>query len=107
MIDSEDIIGLYSQERINYENIVLDQSGQKLNEFKEFQAVFFKQILKDAIYNYRNNMLTEEKDKIKYIEYFYKEMDWELSEDTIQDLLTFDKFYQTYEGSISMMMDCD
>lgn len=107
MIDSEDIMDLYHFDDIDYKKIVLDESGAMLKEFKEYQAHFFKKMLKDAIYNYRNDMLIEESDKIKYIEHFYQEMNWKLSDNEISDLLFFEDLYQTYGGHISMMMDCD
>ena len=106
MIDSEDIMGLYHYDNIDYKSIVLDESGKMLKEFKEYQAHFFKKMLKDAIYGYRDNMLTEENDKIKYIKHFYQEMDWKLPDDELSDLLSFEDLYQTYGGHLSMMMDC-
>jgi hypothetical protein len=108
LIDAEEIVDLYSYIGIDFREIILDPTGKDLRKFRRYQRSFFKLILKDAIYIYRDTLLPEEQHKVRYIESFFKEFGWKKpTTNEINRLLTFPKNYQTYGSFIAMMLDTD
>jgi len=107
LIDVDETIDLYAHDSTDYRKILMNPNdAKKLKKFRGYQNAIFKQKLKDAIYEYQEDMLKNPEDKKAYINAFYKKMRWAVpSSKEIKNLTTFPRNYITYERNINMMLE--
>jgi len=109
LIDVDECSDIYAHDEIDYRSVLINpKSDEKFKLFRKYQIDRFKQELKDAIYEYRNDLLQNSEDKKNYVKTFYKSMRWkEPDKNEIKKLITFPDNYITRESNISMMMDTE
>jgi hypothetical protein len=109
LIDVDECLDIYTHFNPDYRKMLLnpDDTGD-LKKFRKFQTDFFKQLLKDAVFEYQENLIQSEEDKRLYITSFYGHRKWgNPSEKEIEDILNFPKNYMTHERAVCMANDTD
>lgn len=109
LIDVDECMDLYFPDKPDYRKILLDPNDKKgLWEFRMFQRSIFRQVLKDAIFDYKDSLLPNIEEQKAYISTFYKRLGCkEANEKEIKELVRFDKNFLTFDHSVNLMSDSD
>ena len=109
LIDVDECLDIYTHFDPDYRKMLLNPNDtNELEKFRKFQGGFFRQMLKDAVFEYQENLTQSEEDKKMYIKSFYRHMKWgEPSGKEIKDILKFPKNYITHERAVCMANDSD
>jgi hypothetical protein len=109
LIDIDECLDIYAHFKPEYRKMLLNPNDtEELGRFRKFQTGFFRQMLKDAIFEYQENLTQSRDDKKLYITSFYRHMKWpEPSEKEIKSILRFPKNYITHESAVCMANDTD
>ncbi|MFZ5955728.1 MAG: hypothetical protein ACOYT4_04855 [Nanoarchaeota archaeon] len=107
LIDTEDCRDLYEPVSLEYKNILRNPLDKKsMEDFRNLQKDIFSVSLKDAIFNYKNNLLSGVDDKIIFIKTFYETLHWkEPTNRSIKELIKFREDYMTLDSHRSFMSD--
>src|SRR3989344_693842 len=124
-INVPNIVGYYKgsvEEFLFLEGVVGDDPGKdlgrdkkkkkkkdnsRLKAFRKMQRNVFKGMLKDTLFNYRNNLTSTKDDMIEYINKFYDIMGWKVYEREVSKLAPFEKHYITHDTLMSEMSHSD
>jgi hypothetical protein len=109
LIDMDELKDLYFILGTDFREILLDPTNKDdLIKFRDSQAKLFKNILKDALFDYKNSLASDIENQTLYINSFYQEMGWKLAEKSeIGRLTTFEKDYMTLDRYIISMTEED
>lgn len=108
LIDVDECVDLYFPDKPDYRKILLNPNDKRLDEFRSFQKSISRQVLKDAIFDYKDSLLPNTDEQKSYISYFYKRLGCkEANEKEIKELIRFDKNFLTFDRYINLMSDND
>ena len=108
LIDVDECVDLYGFLNPNYRDVLLNpKDNSRLKAFRKMQRNVFKGMLKDTLFNYRNNLTSTKDDMIEYINKFYDIMGWKVYEREVSKLTTFEKHYITHDTLMSEMSHSD
>lgn len=108
LIDVDECTDLYITQMLDYRKILLNPTDGGVERFRRFQREMFLQMLKDAVYEYKDNLTPDKPSQTWYIKSFFKRAGLGTpDEKTINNLLKFEKNYLTYGRQISLAMDTD
>jgi len=109
LIDVDECGDLYYSTMPNFREMLLNPRDTfALTRFKRLQGDMFEKMLKDALFEYRQNLTPTRKDQTKYINSFYKKIGWSKpTEKEIDRLTDFPKNYLTFDSEMAMMVDVD
>lgn len=108
LIDVDECIDLYFSDNPDYRKILLNPHDKRLDEFRSFQKSIFRQVLKDAVFDYKDSLLPNTDEQKSYISYFYKRLGCkEANEKEIKELLTFGKNFLTFDSHLNLISDSD
>lgn len=107
LVDVDECRDLYFIMAPDFRRILLNPKDTKaLRRFRTHQRGFFKNLLRDTLYNYRGSLLQEQADKESYIHSFFDRMGWKSpSPAELERLTAFKEGYQTIETYIGVMSE--
>lgn len=106
LVDVEEIDDLYFPLATDFRKVLLDpKDNASVKSFRKQQKNHFLQLAKDAIFNYRSDLLPGEDQQIQYLHAFCKELGWTLSAGEKKSILKYPQNYCTLDSHIAMMLD--
>lgn len=107
LIDTDEITDLFQSYpwHWGFRKILLDPTNKKsLREFRNRQKLLFSDVLRDVIYDYRGNLLSNKEEQEQYVEVFYQRLGWRRpSPSKLAKILNFPQEYQTLASYMGMM----
>ncbi len=104
LIDVDECDDLYAAMHVDFKALLLNPtSTTELKQFRAWQKGLFQQVLKDAIYSYKDSLVPTKSDQEEYICSFFERLKWRATEKDVKRLTTFPEHYQTLESSLAMM----
>jgi len=109
LIDVEECGNLYYPSTPNFREMLLNpKNTSALTRFRRFQGQIFKRILKDTLFEYKQNLIPTREDQSQYIRAFHEKIGWrEPTEREITRLTDFPENYITFGSEMAMMSDVD
>lgn len=109
LIDVDECGDLYYSSVPNFREMFLNpKDTSTLTRFRKLQKEMFERTLKDALFEYRKNLIPTREDQTQYIEVFYEKIGWNKpTKKEIASLTKFPKNYITFDSWMAMMCDVD
>jgi len=109
LIDVEECGNLYYSSAPNFREMLLNpKNTSALTRFRRLQRQIFKRMLKDALFEYKQNLIPTREDQSQYIRAFHEKIGWSKpTEREITRLTDFPENYITFGSEMAMMSDVD
>ena len=109
LIDVDECGDLYYSSAPNFREMLLNPKDTfTITRFRGLQKEMFERMLKDALFEYRKNLISTREDQTQYIEVFCKKIGWNKpTEKKVARLIDFPEDYMTFDSWMAMICDVD
>ena len=109
LIDVDECRDLYYPSTPNFREMLLNpKDTSALTKFRGLQTQIFEKMLKDALFEYKQNLIPTREDQTQYINSFYGRIGWNKpTEKEITRLIDFPRNYMTFDSHMTIMCDVD